>query len=277
MKKLLSLLVFTFIFGVFATTLLAQVNPKLSLQGILRDANGLPVPDGTYDMEFNIYNVETSGTSLWTEPHAGVQVTNGIYAVKLGGTTALTTLDFEEPYFVGISIDGTELAPRIELTYAPYTIKTLVEGPVICTGAIGDIKYSSLDPTTFETYNGDCWIPMDGRDITGSELENATGWTNVPDMSGQFIRAHEWNDGNDPERTPTTAIATPQGDQFKSHSHSQRRSDICWSCTDGTVINTNSGGNTMRVYGSGGISTHAAGGLETRPKNMNFYIYIRIN
>ncbi len=98
----------------------ADIPPFMSYQGVLRDAAGNPVPDGTYNVEFNLYEVGTGGTTLWTEPQSLV-ASGGIIEAQLGTVTPLNTLPFDVPYWLGISVEGEpELAPRTPLASVPY-------------------------------------------------------------------------------------------------------------------------------------------------------------
>lgn len=294
----------------------AQTNPKISIQGILREASGVAVEDGEYDLVFRIYTDinDPISAKIYEEEHTGVTVANGIYSIYLGEFTSMGGLNFDEVYYVGVQVGSTELQPRIELTHSPYS---MAARSVSCSGAVGDVKYSILDWDDFQEVNGDCWIQMNGQDVANTTaISQMFGITEVPDMSGLFIRAQEWNEGNDPDRTISSTIATLQGDESKSHSHS--------GTTDNTTSTMGSGGThshsiTMEIatdddggggdsnewvtstsgdshVGSGSVSTgnsgahshtmnahnhtfttNEFGGSETRPKNMNFYIYIRVN
>jgi len=109
--------VFAFVFCVSAS---ADIPEVMSYQGVLRDGSGNPVPDGGYDVSFRIYDVETGGTPLWTETQT-LTATGGIIYAHLGSVTTLTTLEFDVPYWLGISVEGgAELVPLTALTTAPY-------------------------------------------------------------------------------------------------------------------------------------------------------------
>lgn len=96
-----------------------SVPQTLSYQGVLRDGVGNAVSDGSYDLTFRLYNVESGGSALWTETQS-VSVADGIFNVVLGDAVALV-LPFDVPYWLGISVEGeSELSPRAELTAAPY-------------------------------------------------------------------------------------------------------------------------------------------------------------
>jgi hypothetical protein len=184
-----TLFVLSFLFPNFLT---AQVPPRISIQGTLKDANGSSVADGTYTVTFRLYNQESGGTHLWQE-EAPVQVVGGIYSHYLGVVEPLVAANFANTLYLGVRVGAFELTPRTELTYAPYTFSAntaqfaLQAAKVTCSGAVGDVKYSILNPTQFAQENGDCWVPMDGRNIAGSRLAIIRGVNTVPDVSGVFF------------------------------------------------------------------------------------------
>jgi hypothetical protein len=278
------------------------VNPGVNIQGILRDVTGKTVDDGQYSVTFKLYPVKTGGTSVWQET-ADVNVTGGIYSHNLGSVNQLDADNFNTTLYLGVKLNGFELTPRTELTYAPYTFAVARALKVACSGALGDIKYSILNPTEFAAVNGDCWVPMDGGALgTSSRLRQVLGITSVPDGSGLAIRAQEFTGGqdNDPDRTPNSPIATLQSSEIKSHTHSlgfagtHTHDFLRYLVTYGTVSQSEA---VLENYGSsgndqgqfifydrvlpGGQHTHyihPAGGSENvRQKNLNFWVYIRVN
>jgi hypothetical protein len=98
----------------------ADVPEFMSYQGLLRDGVGDPVPDGNYTLTFRLYDVETGGAALWTETQT-VAVADGVFNAKLGKVVPLSSLEFDVPYWLGISVGADpELAPRVELATVPY-------------------------------------------------------------------------------------------------------------------------------------------------------------
>ncbi|MCK5406446.1 MAG: hypothetical protein KAJ37_03290, partial [Candidatus Krumholzibacteria bacterium] len=99
----------------------AQIPQTMSYQGVLTDGAGTPVPDGSYNITFNLYTVASGGTTIWTETQS-VQVDGGIFSVILGAQTPLTVA-FDQPYWLGVSVGGgQEFSPRRELTSAAYSL-----------------------------------------------------------------------------------------------------------------------------------------------------------
>ncbi|MFH1690810.1 MAG: hypothetical protein ABIE42_11350 [Candidatus Eisenbacteria bacterium] len=124
----------------------ADVPRTMSYQGVLRDATGDIVPDDSYSVDFSIYDVEVGGTPLWTETQS-VDVSHGLFHVVLGSSTALD-IDFDVPYWLGIAVESEpELAPRSELTAAPYALRAAVADSVKPTAIIddGDWEIQSSD------------------------------------------------------------------------------------------------------------------------------------
>lgn len=102
----------------------AQLDPTLSIRGILKTSDGMAVPDGNYALVFRLYTVETGGTDVWTEMQPMVEVRNGIYEAVLGVVTPLT-IAFDQLYYLGVSVGNMELTPRLLLTSAPYALSLI--------------------------------------------------------------------------------------------------------------------------------------------------------
>jgi len=299
--------------NLFIISSYAQQTKKISLQGFLKDGNGKAVADGNQEIIFKLYPSETGGTVEWEETQT-INVFGGVYSTHLGSTTnPLDNLSWgTKTYFVGVTVQGSELNPRTELTFAPYSLgspkATLADTArfVKCSGAVGDIKYSILNPTQFATVNGNCWVPMDGRTLnTTDKLNQITGRTVLPDGGGLFLRSQEFSGSfsHDPDRDVNSPIASMQEQSFLSHDHYLSISTTTNGSHSHTVTdkstnwgsrsfdgdswsedvhrgdnydtrNTSSNGDHSHTVSG---NTNAKGGVETRPKNLNFWIYIRIN
>lgn len=308
MKKMLLFRCFTLslskpIFKIWAPILLAcvfavQLNgqmQRISIQGTLKSASGSSVADGTYAVTFKLYTVETGGTALWEED-AMVEVVGGIYSHYLGSVTPLNPAHFVNTLYLGVRVGSYELIPRTELSYSPYAFSVAFAQKVVCSGAVGDIKYSILNPTQFAAENGACWVPMDGRMLaTTDKLRQVYGITTLPDGGGLFIRGQEFSGGadNDAGRTSASTIATIQQDDLESHTHTMNSSGAhTHDLITGREGDDSGGGGSAdeltfhptslhtSTTTSNGAHTHTinnTGGTETRPKNLNFWVYIRIN
>lgn len=287
------------LFCTFTVSIQAQtIKPTISIQGTLKTASGASVEDGTVTVTFRLYDAESGGTKKWEET-ADVEIIGGLYSHYLGSVMDLNPADFSTTLWLAIKEGASELSPRSRLSYSPYAFSVYT---AVCSGAVGDIKYSYLDPVEFAKVNGACWVPMDGRALAPTDkLRLIPPYpTNVPNGGGVFLRAQEYTGSeDDPGRTSATAVATLQQDDNKSHTHPNNLSigsdgahthtyndrSIDESTGSGDYADGDGTGqqDPSRTTGSAGAHTHPinggvlASGTESRPKNLNFWIYIRIN
>jgi hypothetical protein len=110
----------------------AATNETINFQARLLTAAGSVVSDGTYNVEFKLYNVSSSGTALWTETRTStnrVRVVNGYLTVNLASVTAFpTTIDWDQELWLSMNIGGItgspawdgEMTPRLKLTSVPF-------------------------------------------------------------------------------------------------------------------------------------------------------------
>jgi hypothetical protein len=108
------------IFLLVSTHLFIHAQATLSLQGILKKANGVALEDGDYPITFKMYVVDSTQVK-WMETIPDVEVISGIYSVILGQITPIN-LPFDKDYELGISIGSQEMRPKIRLTSAPYAL-----------------------------------------------------------------------------------------------------------------------------------------------------------
>lgn len=88
--------------------------------GRLTDDAGVPL-DGSYNVDFAIFNAATGGTAVWSEDRPPMAVENGVIEVMLGETTPLAPSVFSGPErWLEITVDGTALIPRQRLASVPY-------------------------------------------------------------------------------------------------------------------------------------------------------------
>lgn len=114
------LIVLTVLF--LTTSIFAAVPSGISYQGYLTDDTGTPI-DGTTNIIFQLYSVESGGSAFWSEMHLGTAVTNGVFSVILGEQTPLN-LDFSTDYWVGITVGGdSEMAPRVKFVAVPTALR----------------------------------------------------------------------------------------------------------------------------------------------------------
>lgn len=131
--------IFVFLFFLLGLSPADAGNQQLTFQGKLTNSSGNTVSDGTYYLKLTIYDAATGGSCQYTASSTcssvtstPVTVTNGIFSINLGDTSASLaaispTLFNNSALYLGITVcsgAGTgcdsEMTPRKRLTAAPY-------------------------------------------------------------------------------------------------------------------------------------------------------------
>jgi cysteine-rich repeat protein len=102
----------------------------LPLQGILRNAGGGPVTDGSYPMVFRLYEGEKAEKPLWDEVTVGIPVQSGLFSFTLG-TSPKSPLDealfaANEALWIGVQVGVEQELPRARLDQVAYAVRALV-------------------------------------------------------------------------------------------------------------------------------------------------------
>jgi hypothetical protein len=115
-------LLLALLLGLFSVSTAQAQSATMAYQGYLTDTEGNPL-GGTGNLSFALYATPSGGASLWEETQTNVQVNEGIFSVMLGSEEPFNGVDFENPLYLGIAIDGgSELQPRVPLGAAPASL-----------------------------------------------------------------------------------------------------------------------------------------------------------
>lgn len=224
------IMVLVCVVGLHSLTAEASPNEQINYQGKLTDTTGKAVTDGTYNMRFYLYDTEGAATTsaIWTETLTGidrVQVTDGLFSVMLGSTTALTSINFNQTLYLGVEIgdssaspswDG-EMSPRKVLGTVPAAFEAIrfdglatssflrsdqadtASGLLKFTGGLISSASSTLSLLTFGTATGTT-LALSGdtiTDFTGTGLSVTSGVLNVGklatsslDIAGPYTDGH---------------------------------------------------------------------------------------
>lgn len=212
----------------FAAPVPGQSVPSLmNYQGRLTDEAGQPLPNGTYAVQFRLWNTAVVGqageTLVWGQQH-DVTLVDGVFNAVLGapgGTalaaaTAVNELRFafgDAERYLGLTLarlhDGTvlsgaqrkEIVPRQQLLSAPFAVEAGRAHSLV-----KELADALCPPGSILPYGGDAstvpdgWILCDGRPLpiaAYGRLHAAIGfaWGNpgagqfrVPDLRGLFLR-----------------------------------------------------------------------------------------
>ncbi len=196
MKSAPSCLLTTIILlSLFSISVYSQTT-AFNYQGRLTD--GAAAANGTYEMQFSLYDSLSGGTQLGSSiTNSSVTVTNGIFTVLLDfGTTAFPGADQWLEIAVRKPSDPpgfTTLTPRQQITSSPYSIRTLSATSAdslsnLCVGCVTDAKINTVS----------------GNKVTGT-VANAATAANSTQLGGvpanQFVLTTDTRLTN--SRTPT--------------------------------------------------------------------------
>jgi hypothetical protein len=128
-----------------------SVPSLISFQGVLKDSSGSPI-NGSREITFTIFGAATGPGHSWTETQT-VSIEAGLYNVQLGAVTPLPTSAFDgTTKYLGITIGGTELLPRVMMVSVPYAYRADQATYADTAGSSGGFPNSVLlNPTTAQT------------------------------------------------------------------------------------------------------------------------------
>lgn len=156
MKKITFLSLLFIVVGLcFSMTTEAAIPHLINYQGRLTNADNMPL-NGSYDINFKIYDAQSAGNLLWQETHAGVVISEGLFSVLLGAVSSLN-LSFDIPYYLEIKVGTEVMSPRQMITSAGYAIRAEVADSV-----------PSIDPGLAGTKTVDESAIADGKVLTYS-------------------------------------------------------------------------------------------------------------
>ena len=105
-----------------ASAVMATVPNTMNVQGRLLNA-GNPM-SGSHPATFRIYDAATGGALLWTE-NSSLTVQGGIFTAIIGSTTPIPTIVFaSQSRWLEVTVDGTTLTPRLQLTTNGYAFRS---------------------------------------------------------------------------------------------------------------------------------------------------------
>ena len=174
----------------------------ISYQGKLLQPSGAVVPDGTYSMQFAIYDVPTGGTALWSETNPSVAVKGGLFSVLLGSVVNLPSNIFDNPSrFFGVKVGSDpEMTPRQQIASSAFAFRSAVAGTVddgaittskLADGAVTEAKIADGVISTAKISDGAVTTAkIADSSITSSKL---TSDISIPGVLQAASLAGEWD------------------------------------------------------------------------------------
>lgn len=209
----------------------------LNIQGIVRKSTGANLDDGTYTMTFRLYTTSSGGTNIWSETHDNMDVTSGVYGAVLGLINPFT-IPFDQPYFLGISVDGgAEVSPRLRLTASPYTLSLIGQSNIFpSTGTVG-LGTTSPDTNAImhvKNNTGTSRMTIEGKDTAVIVMKTRTNTAaitfngskiSIPNLSGDLSQGVNLPPGQSVKYNGLSTWRLVEEDNFTTNSEE-------WECTE---------------------------------------------
>ncbi len=174
----------------FAISSVSAVPSTMNFQGRLTDASGVTMPDGLYNMQFKLFTASSGGSSVWDETRettARVQVTNGLFATKLGEVTPIPASLFASGnlYFeITMATPGTAtcntascaswespMTPRQQMATSAYAFQAENANSL---GGVDSANFARRD--TSNTFTGSTQVFQNTTNSTTAfQVQNAAG------------------------------------------------------------------------------------------------------
>ncbi len=176
----------------------AQIPRTFSLQGMLTDAGGNALSNGSHQLRITVYTQSSGGSGTYTETHSAM-IKDGVFSVVVGSVTPIPgTMMFDRKYYAGISVDGgAELTPRTELTAVPFALNAAhaEKAGALAAGATGVVtNINGADGAVTLTGGGSTTVTRNGQSILISSaggggtgiagLQNTDGTISIQNPNG---------------------------------------------------------------------------------------------
>ena len=120
MKKI-SIVVFAVLCA--SAVALAAVPQLIDYQGYLMESGA--AVNGTKSITFKLYDAASGGSQLCSTGAQTVTVTKGVFSHSIGSTGCdLSTINWDNPVYLELTVEGTTLAPRERIAGAAYSVQT---------------------------------------------------------------------------------------------------------------------------------------------------------
>jgi len=183
-----------------STTAIAEVTPAFTVQGVLTDNNGVPLPDDDYMATIKIYDAPVGGLVMHSELVEAFQI-NGVFTSEL---TNFYEDMLDHDLWLEFTIDGeSPMTPRIRLYPAPVAVRASTVDPTnAVTGLngkhgnvtlVGGNNITLTSTTGIITINADTGAGGDDGDwtISGDDVSHPVGQVYIGNETSGGSKADE--------------------------------------------------------------------------------------
>lgn len=165
----------------------ASAPNRITLQGMLTDSAGTPLPAGPKSFIFRIYDAEFGGAEIWPggagETQTITSSSDGLWIGLVGAINPLSDAVFSgDSRWLQITVDGTTL-PRVQLATDPYAFRIATVD-----GASGGTITSKVSIGPGHTNTGsNAFVAGESNQVGGTYSTIAGGSGNQIDFAYSFI------------------------------------------------------------------------------------------
>lgn len=145
---------------------------EMSYQGVLTDAGGSPVADGSYQVQFKLYTDSSGGTPVYTSTVKTVTTLNGVFDTFLDG---LPMDQFAKQLYLEVKVGSTTLTPRQKLRAAPYALGLV--GGAQGAGTINNTDTPSSTLGLANSGNGPVLVLVQAGGLNSASNKILEGWS----------------------------------------------------------------------------------------------------
>lgn len=138
-----------------STRVYAATASTLNFQARLLGTTGALVSDGSYSIQFKLYDAASGGANEWTEMQT-VTVKNGYLSAYLGTVVPFPGgIDWSQEKWLTMNVNGDgEMTPRIKLTAVPYALRAgQADSLTLGTGIVGADSLLQKAPGSLQLVN----------------------------------------------------------------------------------------------------------------------------
>ncbi len=148
---------------------LADVPDYVNYQGTLIDTSGNPI-NGQCNLQFSLYADSVGGSSLWSETHPQVFVTDGFFNLFLGSINPFPdTLFNGQDLWLETTVEGEILIPRTNFGSVPYGLKSKVTDHALQADSAVHAEYADTAGYALDSPPDNDWL------TSGDNVYRTTG------------------------------------------------------------------------------------------------------
>ena len=151
---------------------LAATPQLIDYQGYLMESS--VAVTGTKNITFTLYDASTGGALLCTSGAQSITVTKGVFTYQIGSSgCALSSINFDNPVYLELNVEGVTLAPREQIAGAAYSVQTRAANVIF--SPTGDVAATDVQNAIAELDAIDFVSSIDGVSNDEGDIDLVAG------------------------------------------------------------------------------------------------------